>query len=156
MRAIWMMFFCMLASLFSLEYFLKFSINLLKYPKIPLQWLVQSSCCSFFLYHLLVPFSLSQEGSERKDLTNVSPFLSPASSILPLPWPAATNMELANSLGFPEKMYSGELMRGRGMETGISLAKAHLFLSLLPLGCFWLGTSTVLESTSMKKQFQST
>jgi len=63
-------------------------------------------------------------------------------------------MELVDSLGFPEKMDCRELMRGRGMETDVPLAKAHLFLSLLPPGCFWLGTSTVLESASKKNNFR--
>lgn len=40
------------------------------------------------------------------------------------------------------------------METDVSLAKAHLFFSLLPLGCFWLGTSTVLKSASRKNNFK--
>lgn len=57
------MLFCMLPSLFTLEYFLNFSIDLLKCPKIPLQWLVQSLCCHFlmFLSGLVVKWDLVQQ-----------------------------------------------------------------------------------------------
>lgn len=44
------MLFCMLASLFTLEYFLSFIIALLEYPEIPLQWRMQSLCCHFFMF----------------------------------------------------------------------------------------------------------
>lgn len=62
---------------------------------------------------------------------NVSPFFSSA----------AMNIEFIDSLGFPEKMATRELVRGRGMEVDFPLAKAHFFLSLSPLGCFCLDIS---------------
>lgn len=64
------------------------------------------------------------------------------------------NMELVDSLGFPEKMDSRELIRVTGMQTDVPLAKAHLCFSLLPQGCFWLGTPSVLESASKKNKFR--
>lgn len=41
---------CMLASLLALDYYQRFSLDVLEYPKIPLQWLIQSLCCHFFIF----------------------------------------------------------------------------------------------------------
>lgn len=42
--------FCVLASLLALDYYQRFSLDVLEYPKIPLQWLIQSLCCHFFIF----------------------------------------------------------------------------------------------------------
>lgn len=63
------------------------------------------------------------------------------------------NMVHGDGLGFPEKKAVRGAMEGREMETEVSLAKAHLFLSLLLLGCFWIGTSAVIEPASKKNDF---
>lgn len=72
------MLFCMLASLFTLQYFLSFSIDDLEYPKMPLQWLVQSLCCHFFMFlsSLVVKWDLVQQKHVLLILSSSQNFLS--------------------------------------------------------------------------------